>query len=146
MGNQNLPKLTQDNYFLRIECMMSSSRLAFSVGKRGAYLGHKDVFFHFAGGTYRSHKFSSTLRCDLKSLYMATRRKFSQGCSKVNEGGKGIGKEPHSEKTFMQKFLGPKEMPKRGTFQWYREMSLLCTVFAITGTSTMFLVSYSRYL
>ena len=31
-------------------------------------------------------------------------------------------------------------MPPRNTFQWYREMILLSTVFAITGSSTMFLV------
>jgi len=43
-------------------------------------------------------------------------------------------------KTFIQNFLGPKDMPPRNTFQWYREMILLSTVFAITGSSTMFLV------
>lgn len=42
--------------------------------------------------------------------------------------------------TFLQRFLGPKEMPPRWTFAWYREMVLLCTVFAITGSSTMVLV------
>lgn len=49
-----------------------------------------------------------------------------------------------AKKTMMQRWLGPKEMPVRGTFQWYREMVLLCTVFAITGSSTMFLVSRWR--
>ena len=43
-------------------------------------------------------------------------------------------------KTFIQNFLGPKDMPPRNTFAWYREMILLSTVFAITGSSTMFLV------
>lgn len=36
-----------------------------------------------------------------------------------------------------QKFLAPKEIPPRGTFGWYREMALICTVFGITGSSTM---------
>eukprot|EP00934_Nitzschia_sp_Nitz4_P005544 Nitzschia sp. Nitz4//scaffold128_size63911//46437//47097//NITZ4_006225-RA/size63911-snap-gene-0.60-mRNA-1//1//CDS//3329534850//5534//frame0 len=38
------------------------------------------------------------------------------------------------------KFVGPKVMPERYTFAWYREMVLICTVFAITGSSTMLLV------
>mmetsp|Transcript_30732 Transcript_30732/g.29606 ORF Transcript_30732/g.29606 Transcript_30732/m.29606 type:complete len:190 (-) Transcript_30732:17-586(-) len=46
-------------------------------------------------------------------------------------------KQPTS---FLQRFLGPKEMPPRGTLRWYGEVSLICTVFAITGTSTMVLV------
>lgn len=41
----------------------------------------------------------------------------------------------------IKKFLAAKEMPPRWTFSWYREMVLLCTVFAITGSSTMVLVS-----
>jgi hypothetical protein len=40
-----------------------------------------------------------------------------------------------------KQFLGPKVMPERWTFPWYREMVLLCTVFAITGSSTMVVVS-----
>lgn len=31
-------------------------------------------------------------------------------------------------------------MPPRNTMKWYGEMILLCTVFGITGSSTMFLV------
>lgn len=48
--------------------------------------------------------------------------------------------EKSQSKTFMQRFFGPKEMPPRGTLRWYGEISLICTVFAITGTSTMVLV------
>ena len=40
------------------------------------------------------------------------------------------------------RFIGPKEIPPRWTAAWYREMVLICTVFAITGTSTMVLVSW----
>jgi hypothetical protein len=39
------------------------------------------------------------------------------------------------------RFMGPKEMPPRWTFTWYREMALVCTVFGITGSSTMVVVS-----
>eukprot|EP00545_Synedropsis_sp_CCMP1620_P009863 CAMPEP_0119015472 /NCGR_PEP_ID=MMETSP1176-20130426/11096_1 /TAXON_ID=265551 /ORGANISM="Synedropsis recta cf, Strain CCMP1620" /LENGTH=190 /DNA_ID=CAMNT_0006968767 /DNA_START=114 /DNA_END=689 /DNA_ORIENTATION=- len=45
-----------------------------------------------------------------------------------------------AKQTMLQRWMGPKEMPTKGSFQWYREMVLLCTVFAITGSSTMFLV------
>lgn len=45
-----------------------------------------------------------------------------------------------STSTFLQRFLGPKPMPPQNTFRWYIEMTLLCTVFAISGTSTMVLV------
>jgi hypothetical protein len=31
-------------------------------------------------------------------------------------------------------------MPPRHTGAWYREMVLICTVFAVTGSSTMVLV------
>jgi len=42
--------------------------------------------------------------------------------------------------SFLQRWMAPKEMPPRNTPRWYAEMVLLCTVFAITGTSTMVLV------
>lgn len=45
-----------------------------------------------------------------------------------------------NQKTFLQRWMGPKEMPQRGTNRWYGEMVLICTVFAITGSSTMVLV------
>lgn len=44
------------------------------------------------------------------------------------------------EQTFIQRWMAHKEIPPRGTLKWYGEMVLLCTVFAITGTSTMVLV------
>jgi len=42
--------------------------------------------------------------------------------------------------TAWQRFLAPKPMPERKTAAWYREMILICTVFAVTGSSTMWLV------
>ena len=65
--------------------------------------------------------------------------------------GKAVVKEASSStknkdsSSFLQRFLGPKEMPPRWTFTWYREMVLLCTVFAITGSSTMVMVSGRKY-
>jgi hypothetical protein len=46
----------------------------------------------------------------------------------------------NSKRTFWQRFWEPKEMPPRHTLAWYREMVLICTVFAVTGSSTMVLV------
>jgi len=42
--------------------------------------------------------------------------------------------------SFLTSFLAPKQMPPRYAPRWYAEMALLCTVFGITGTSTMVLV------
>lgn len=41
---------------------------------------------------------------------------------------------------FWKSFLQPKPMPVRWSIAWYQEMALICTVFAITGSSTMVLV------
>jgi len=49
----------------------------------------------------------------------------------------GTAKEDGGLKGWLQWFLGPKPMPERHTFAWYREVTLICTVFAITGSSTM---------
>jgi len=42
--------------------------------------------------------------------------------------------------SFLQRWMGPKEIPPRWTLPWYGEMTLICTVFAIAGSSTMFMV------
>jgi hypothetical protein len=39
-----------------------------------------------------------------------------------------------------QRFTGARSMPERWTLPWYREMVLISTVFAITGSSTMVVV------
>jgi hypothetical protein len=44
----------------------------------------------------------------------------------------------NSKTTFWQRFLAPKPMPERNTIAWYRELALICTVFGITGSATMF--------
>jgi hypothetical protein len=48
---------------------------------------------------------------------------------------------PSSFSQFWKSYLQPKAMPERWSAAWYREMALVCTVFAITGSSTMVLVS-----
>lgn len=49
-------------------------------------------------------------------------------------GSKGC----NSKMTFWERFLAPKPMPERNTVAWYRELALICTVFGITGSATMF--------
>ena len=46
----------------------------------------------------------------------------------------------HNQHHPLLALLVPKPMPPQNTFRWYMEMTLLCTVFAISGTSTMVLV------
>lgn len=48
--------------------------------------------------------------------------------------------DPQGFAGFWKRFTGPKVMPERWTAEWYREVTLICTVFAITGSSTMILV------
>lgn len=48
-----------------------------------------------------------------------------------------VKKAPEKAPTMIQRFLGPKKMPERHTAAWYKEVLLICTVFAITGSSTM---------
>jgi len=48
--------------------------------------------------------------------------------------------QSQAQGSLLQRWMGHKEIPPRGTLKWYGEMVLLCTVFAITGTSTMVLV------
>mmetsp|Transcript_28088 Transcript_28088/g.81194 ORF Transcript_28088/g.81194 Transcript_28088/m.81194 type:complete len:212 (-) Transcript_28088:150-785(-) len=52
----------------------------------------------------------------------------------------GGAKPQPTNQSFLQRWMAPKEMPPRWTLRWYGEMVLICTVFAITGTSTMVLV------
>ena len=48
-------------------------------------------------------------------------------------------------KSWWERWTAPREMPPRNTPRWYGEMILICTVFAITGTSTMVLVRVIHY-
>ena len=57
-----------------------------------------------------------------------------------NSNNAVTGTESIAKKTFLQRWMGHKEIAPRGTLKWYGEMTLICTVFAITGTSTMVLV------
>ncbi len=59
-----------------------------------------------------------------------------------SEKGNGVEKSTLSQ--LWSRFIGPKEMPPRWTPRWYSEMVLICTVFGITGSSTMILVSDMR--
>lgn len=69
-------------------------------------------------------------------------RKGNDTTAKVSSEGGTPNPSPtkQSEQSFFERFLGPKPMPPRNTMKWYGEMILLCTVFGITGSSTMFLV------
>lgn len=66
----------------------------------------------------------------------AQRRTFSNKTSK----NATTHKTEMENLSMWQKWIAPREMPPRKTFKWYLEMTLICTVFAITGTSTMVLV------
>jgi hypothetical protein len=48
--------------------------------------------------------------------------------------------ETITKPNFWVRWTAPREMPPRYTVRWYGEVVLICTVFGITGTSTMLLV------
>lgn len=68
-----------------------------------------------------------------------TQRRFLSGKGLKNSDGKSQDLREQITR-FWQSFTGPKPMPERWTPSWYREMVLVCTVFAITGSSTMIVV------
>ena len=65
---------------------------------------------------------------------MIRNRSLTTGSSQQQSSSSSASSSPL---TFFQRFLGPKPMPPRNTLGWYKEVTLICTVFAITGTSTM---------
>jgi len=69
------------------------------------------------------------------SLSLSVRR-FSKKPTDTNASFSRKVQQPN----FLQKWMGPTEIPPRWTLRWYGEMTLICTVFAISGTSTMVLV------
>lgn len=73
------------------------------------------------------------------SLSLSVRR-FSKKPTDTNASFSRKVQQPN----FLQKWMGPTEIPPRWTLRWYGEMTLICTVFAISGTSTMVLVSWYR--
>jgi len=59
----------------------------------------------------------------------------------INQRTMMTGREKTPPKLGMwQRWIAPREMPPRQTLRWYGEMVLLCTVFAITGSSSLVLV------
>jgi hypothetical protein len=106
----------------------------------------------------RSNHISSSMRT-AKNLNLRYKRSFSSsspppprdGAEKVVRvirkeaaDGSSTATAETGTHTWFQRFLAPKEIPPRGTFKWYLEMLLITTVFAVTGTSTMVLVSPVR--
>mmetsp|Transcript_23963 Transcript_23963/g.36936 ORF Transcript_23963/g.36936 Transcript_23963/m.36936 type:complete len:192 (+) Transcript_23963:27-602(+) len=91
-------------------------------------------------GLKESHRSIKNAQCRLMSFgnyRNPSFRRFTTNGGASSKDPKG-GRE--QQMTFLQKWMAPKEMPPRYTPQWYGEMILICTVFAITGTSTMVVV------
>jgi hypothetical protein len=65
------------------------------------------------------------------------RRGFSSS-NKPTDGASASKEKPAS---WWENFIAAKTMPTRYTAAWYREMLLVCTVFAITGSTTMVVCS-----
>jgi len=75
----------------------------------------------------------------LNRAFLSSKR--SRNAGKIEGTGASVSREPAIKNdSWWQRWLAPKEMPERHTFAWYREMLLICTVFAITGSASMVLV------
>mmetsp|Transcript_26245 Transcript_26245/g.38426 ORF Transcript_26245/g.38426 Transcript_26245/m.38426 type:complete len:230 (+) Transcript_26245:189-878(+) len=123
----------------------SSCTMSFSMTQRRFPIVCKQMYTSLPNKTQQSRIGIPTIKTPSSLPYTniqnqlvnASRRHFT---SKGGSGGSGGGGDKKEKMTFLQRFLAPKEMPPRYTPKWYGEMVLLCTVFAITGSSTMVLV------
>jgi len=79
---------------------------------------------------------SSTSSCNYSSqrTHHAMLRRWNSNNAKDNTS------KQQQSTTFLERFLAPKTMPPRYTPKWYAEMMLICTVFGITGSTTMVVV------
>ena len=83
--------------------------------------------------------FSPRAKCPKRCLTTNTPRRDVERIVRVAK--KDDATTSNATKTsFFERFLGPKPMPERYSFAWYKEVALICTVFGITGSSTMILV------
>lgn len=93
-----------------------------------------------------SSSYGTFARAQSASLRSSPRQgvtgRFTNARRRALSGERSSGDKPEipTPSTFMERFLATKPMPPRNTPRWYAEMVLLCTVFGITGSSTMFLV------
>jgi hypothetical protein len=121
-------------------CRLLSNTPRFIVSRRFSFLlsaGYPSMIqrnIRFQTWRGQNHYFSSN-KPSTPSNGNGTR--FSPQSSVASESAPS----DFSTMTMWQRFLAPKPMPERHTFAWYREILLICTVFAITGSSTM-LVGY----
>lgn len=67
--------------------------------------------------------------CNTTRTQLISQRTMMTGCEK-----------PSPKLGPWQRWIAPRVMPERNTPRWYGEMVLLCTVFAITGSSSLVLV------
>ena len=94
----------------------------------------------------------STLRCS-RLLLPITSRSSTSSCNYSSQrthhamlrrwnsnNAKDSTSKQQQSTTFLERFLAPKTMPPRYTPKWYAEMMLICTVFGITGSTTMVVV------
>jgi len=86
-------------------------------------------------GNSKRHIFSMAHRTPLCRVTLGSRVNLAYTRRSYSSG-----KENKASETWLQRWMAPKEIPPRWTTAWYREMVLICTVFAITGSSTMVLV------
>ena len=133
---QRLPIMIRQVHVVRSVCLRNSRLRACCLGSSlpGGAGSVSCALSRVLGNVHCPRGHSSR---DMRNLFSS-----SPKSSPTNKPGEPP--SPSKLSQMWQRFLEPKEMPKRYTTAWYKEVLLICTVFAVTGSSTM-VVSVSSY-
>lgn len=94
---------------------------------------------------FTQHGLSSTRNhpgknCLRQSLQQRQQQRFISNKQKTKASEYAEETIDNANLSMWEKWTAPRPMPPRNTFEWYLEMALVCSIFAITGTSTMVVV------
>jgi len=116
----------------------SLSRISLKTTLRSPYTNSSKITGRTSTtSTLRNAQPCSSLRTSIMSSCIQTTKTSSMN---MNKRMMTSGNDKTSG-SFLTRWMSPREMPDRGTGKWYAEMVLICSVFAVTGTSTMVIVS-----
>ena len=86
-----------------------------------------------------SYRYSFVTQCQYstKQRLCSTRNFSTKPPTSTNSSAKI---DANKQSSWWGRWTAPREMPPRYTPRWYGEMALICTVFGITGSGSLFLV------
>lgn len=129
----NRPAIIEQKFLLYSRFNRSASAVSLLSPTRTAAIANRSSMLSTAAGKSRQ---VLPLRQKCRN-FSSPSEKPPNGASQTAGRKTGEAKKETGFEKWLQWFLGPKPMPERYTFAWYREMTLICTVFAVTGSSTL---------